>query len=37
MVSLGKEIEKSVLAKALQFVFQDRIMVYKNKTIVFEN
>jgi len=37
MVSLGKEIEKSVLAKALQFVFQDRVMVYKNKTIVFEN
>lgn len=37
MVILGKEIEKAVLAKALQLVFQDRVMVYKNKTIVFEN
>lgn len=37
MITLGKEIEKSVLAKALQLVFQDRVMVYQNKTIVFEN
>lgn len=37
MVKLGKEIEKSVLAKALQLVFEDRVMVYNNKTVVFEN
>jgi len=37
MVTLGKEIEKSVLAKALQLVFEDRVMVYNNKTVVFEN
>lgn len=37
MVRLGKEIEKSVLAKALQLVFEDRVMVYNNKTVVFEN
>ncbi len=37
MVTLGKEIEKSVLAKALQLIFQDRVMVFQNKTIVFEN
>lgn len=37
MVNLGKEIEKSVLAKALQLVFEDRVMVYDNKTVIFEN
>ncbi len=37
MVRLGKEIEKSVLAKALQLVFEDRVMVYDNKTVIFEN
>lgn len=37
MVTLGKEIEKSVLAKALQLVFQDKVMIHQNKTIVFEN
>lgn len=37
MVKLGKEIEKSVLAKALQLIFEDRVMVYNNKTVVFEN
>lgn len=37
MVILGKEIEKSVLAKALQLVFEDRVMVHKNKTVVFEH
>jgi formyltetrahydrofolate deformylase len=36
MVSAGKEIETSVLAKALQLVFADRVFVYQNKTIVFE-
>lgn len=37
MVTAGKEIEKSVLAKALQLVLQDRVFVYGNKTVVFEN
>lgn len=37
MVKLGKEIEKSVLANALQLVLQDKVMVYHNKTIIFEN
>ena len=36
MVKAGKEIEKGVLAKALKMVFEDRVFVYKNKTIVFE-
>lgn len=36
MVKAGKEIETSVLAKALQLVFDDRVFVYKNKTVVFE-
>lgn len=36
MVIAGKEIEKSVLSKALQLVFQDRVFVTGNKTIIFE-
>jgi len=36
MVKAGKEIETSVLAKALKLVFDDRVFVYKNKTVVFE-
>ncbi|AHF14174.1 formyltetrahydrofolate deformylase [Niabella soli] len=37
MVTLGKEVEEAVLAKALQLVLQDRVIVDKNKTVVFEN
>jgi len=37
MVKLGREIEKSVLAHALQLVLQDKVLVYHNKTIVFDN
>lgn len=37
MVKAGKEIEKSVLAKAVQLVLQDRVFVYGNKTVVFDN
>ncbi len=37
MVRLGREIEKSVLANALQLVLQDKVLVYHNKTIVFDN
>lgn len=36
MVKAGKEIEKAVLAKALQMVFEDRVFVYNNKTVVFD-
>ena len=36
MVTAGKEIEKAVLAKALKMLFEDRVFVYKNKTVVFE-
>ncbi|WP_207533033.1 formyltetrahydrofolate deformylase [Desertivirga arenae] len=36
MVTAGKEVEKSVLSKALQLVFQDRVFITGNKTIIFE-
>ena len=36
MVKAGKEIETAVLAKALRLVFEDRVFVYQNKTVVFE-
>ena len=36
MVKAGKEIERAVLAKALIFLFEDRVFVYNNKTVVFE-
>ena len=36
MIKAGKEVEKSVLAKALKMVFEGRVFVYDNKTVVFE-
>lgn len=36
MVRAGKEIETAVLAKALKLVFDDRVFVYRNKTVVLE-
>jgi formyltetrahydrofolate deformylase len=36
MMRAGKEIETAVLAKALRLVFDDRVFVYNNKTVVFE-
>ncbi|HTE01337.1 MAG TPA: formyltetrahydrofolate deformylase [Mucilaginibacter sp.] len=36
MMKAGKEIETAVLAKALRVVFDDRVFVYKNKTVVLE-
>jgi len=36
MMKAGKEIETSVLARALRLVFEDRVLVYKHKTVVFE-
>ena len=35
MMKAGKEIEKAVLAKALTMLFEDRVFVYNNKTVVF--
>jgi len=36
MVKSGKEIETAVLAKALNLVLDDKVFVYRNKTVVFE-
>lgn len=36
MVIAGKEIEKSVLSKAMKLVFQDRVFLSGNRTIIFE-
>ena len=36
MARSGKEIETAVLVKALHLVFEDRVLIHKNKTIVFE-
>lgn len=36
MVKAGQEIETSVLAKALKLIFEDRVFVSKNKTVIFE-
>jgi formyltetrahydrofolate deformylase len=36
MIRAGREIEMAVLARALQLVFNDKVMVYKNKTVVLE-
>jgi formyltetrahydrofolate deformylase len=36
MVRAGREIETSVLTRALQLVLEDRVFVYKNRTVVFE-
>ncbi len=36
MVKAGKEIEKAVLSRAMQLVFEDRVFITGNKTIIFE-
>jgi formyltetrahydrofolate deformylase len=36
MITAGKEIETSVLARAMSLVFNERVFVHKNKTIVFD-
>jgi formyltetrahydrofolate deformylase len=36
MMRAGREIETAVLANALHLLFEDRVFVYKNKTVVFE-
>ncbi|HZY35682.1 MAG TPA: formyltetrahydrofolate deformylase [Mucilaginibacter sp.] len=36
MMKAGREIETAVLANALKLVFEDRVFVFANKTVVFE-
>jgi formyltetrahydrofolate deformylase len=36
MIKAGREIEAAVLARALQLVFEDRVFVFKNRTVVFD-
>ncbi|WP_026063340.1 formyltetrahydrofolate deformylase [Pedobacter arcticus] len=36
LIKAGRENETSALAKAMQLVFEDRVFVYSNKTVVFE-
>ena len=37
MARAGKDVEKQVLAKALRLVFDDRVFIFRNKTIIFES
>jgi formyltetrahydrofolate deformylase len=36
MASAGRDVETNVLAKALKLVFEDRVFVKANKTVIFE-
>ncbi|EFK57255.1 formyltetrahydrofolate deformylase [Sphingobacterium spiritivorum] len=36
MMTAGKEIEKAVLARAIRLLLEDRVMLDRNKTVVFE-
>jgi formyltetrahydrofolate deformylase len=36
MMRLGKDVENTVLARGLRKHLQDRVLVYGNKTILFE-
>jgi len=36
MAQAGKDVEKIVLARSLKLVLQDRVFVYRNKTIIFD-
>lgn len=35
MIELGRDVEKTVLARALKQHLENRVMIYKNKTVVF--
>jgi len=35
MKKMGQDVEKITLAKGLQYHLQDRVIVFNNKTIVF--
>jgi formyltetrahydrofolate deformylase len=34
MVRLGRDVEKAVLARAVRYVLEDRVIVHENKTVV---
>lgn len=36
MAQAGRDVEKTVLARALKLVTEDRVFVYKNRTIIFD-
>jgi formyltetrahydrofolate deformylase len=36
LIKAGRENETAALIKAMQLVFEDRVLVYNNKTVVFE-
>jgi len=36
LIKAGRENETAALARAMQLVFEDRVFVYNNKTVVFE-
>ena len=36
MVRKGRDLERLVLARAVRWVLQDRVLVHSNKTVVFE-
>jgi formyltetrahydrofolate deformylase len=36
MARNGRDVEKRVLARALRYVLEDRVIVTGNKTVIFE-
>lgn len=36
MIQAGRDVEKIVLARALRLVFEDRVFVHRNRTIIFD-
>ncbi|MBP8190041.1 MAG: formyltetrahydrofolate deformylase, partial [Aeromonas sp.] len=36
MAKAGRDVEKSVLSRALELVLNERVFVYGNKTVVFK-
>lgn len=36
MIRMGKDIEKTVLANGLRYHVEDRVIIHKNKTVVFK-
>jgi formyltetrahydrofolate deformylase len=36
LVTKGRDIEKGVLSRAVRWHIENRILLYKNKTIIFE-
>ena len=36
IMQLGKDVERNVLAKGLNYVLEDRVLIHNNKTIIFD-